>query len=233
MSGQTIKSDTRTHWFWIILGAVFFAAILVVGINYTHSRAGEFEIIPAAAVPAEVAQDSGTMVPTGQVQTVNGIEIQIINVRVTKQSVIAHLCYQLPSDADWLMEDIQLTNGEETITDHQFGLEEWKLSSDGVKTHRCDYLLIPIKPGMDLSHFTISIGRLATSVPEQPDCDKVQEKLDQTQSGITIKCIRGDYYFGYEILTKPEAMREQDARKVAELAFSDNVFGPWVFTISP
>jgi len=230
MSNKVHKPLIRPPWFWSVSVGIILMAVLVTVINHTNTQAAKFEI-PTS--PLTEVQEAGTVVLSNESQTVNGIEIQISNVRVSKQFVAAEVCLQLPNAADWGMEDIRLTSGEITITDYKYCCGEQRSSPDGNKVFRCDDLLIPIEPKMDLSEFTITIGRLATSVPEQPDCDKVQEKLDQAQSGITIKCIHEDYYFGYEILTKPEAMSEQDARKVAELAFSENVFGPWVFTVKP
>lgn len=127
---------------------------------------------------------------------------------------------------------IHLNAGDIDIKDFKSVLAGWKYSDNQAKTHRCDILSIPVKAGMDLSTFTISIGKITTVAPEQPNCDAAQKKLDDAKFGITIECTHGYLTFEYNIVSKPDSMSEYDARQIVSEAFVESVTGPWEFTFA-
>lgn len=169
-----------------------------------------------------------------QVQQANGIAIELNDVQKEGKYVQAAICYQLPSDADWLpgnsADDVVLTIDDKTIPMWGVKLIDWKTAPDGTKAQRCDRLWFPVAAGQDLSHFTVTIKRLVTSVPEQPDCNKVQEKLTQARTGVLIQCNHVENPFGYTIEQKPTSISEGQVHKLVYDAFSEIVQGPWVFT---
>ena len=167
-------------------------------------------------------------------QQINGIEIEIINEELMDNLLLVDICYQLPSDADWLLstyaEDVVLTIGGKDILHSGFAEIETKKNADGKKTHRCDRVSFPIDAQENLSEFSITINHLVTSIPEQPDCDKAQIKLDRENTGIKIKCNKTNPSFSYEVTKKPENMNKYETMKTIENSFSEIIEGPWVFT---
>jgi len=87
-----------------------------------------------------------------------------------------------------------------------------------------------VSASQDLTEFTLILKRLVTSIPERPDCNKAQEKLNAARTGIIIQCLEGESTFGYEVLKMPETMTDAQARTVVAEALSDIVRGPWVFS---
>lgn len=168
-----------------------------------------------------------------QSQSVNSVEIAVTSVSRDSEYVYVGICYQLPSQEDWLPgnspNDVWLTIGNQTVFVWGIRFVEWKTSSDGTKTHRCDKLSFPVPPTQAMTQFSIIINRLVTSVPEKPDCNKAQGKLDKVQSGITIQCSSAPGSFGFTIATKPSGMATTQAGIIVQDAFSDIVQGPWVF----
>ncbi len=169
-----------------------------------------------------------------KIQSINGIQIQLTGVKVSQNLLQADVCFELPSDADWLVssspDSVFMTVGEKTILHSGFAETEEKFDANGKRTQRCDRLDFPITPDDDLSSFTITINQLVTSISEQPDCDKAQKKLDSENTDIKIKCDSAEGGFNFSIDSKPSKMSDLDARKKAYAAFSDTFTGPWVFT---
>ena len=167
-------------------------------------------------------------------QLVNGIEIEIINQQVQDNFLLVDVCFQLPSDSDWLLstypDDVILTVGNETIPHSGFGEIDTKTNASGNKT-RCDRVTFQISGQEDLSKFVITINHLVTSIPENPDCDKAQAKLDKKNTGIKIKCSKTDSSFSYEVTQKPGNMSSYETQRPIESAFSETFDGPWAFEI--
>lgn len=167
-------------------------------------------------------------------QLVNGIEIEVINQQVQDNFLLVDVCFQLPSDSDWLLstypDDVILTVGDETIPHSGFGEIDTKTNASGNKT-RCDRVTFQISGQEDLSKFVITINHLVTSIPENPDCDKAQAKLDKKNTGIKIKCSKTDSSFSYEATQKPGNMNSYETQRSIESAFSETFDGPWAFEI--
>lgn len=174
----------------------------------------------------------GTQFP--QKQEIDDIAIELRDVRREKDFVRVEICYDLPSDADWLpgnsADDVILTVGNKTIPLWGGGFIRWNTAPNGTEKQRCEYLLFPMTGDLDLSYFSITIKRLVTSMPEQPNCIAVQEKLTQAETGIRIQCDHKENAFDYTIDQKPGSMSAEEARQLIYDAFSEIVEGPWVFT---
>lgn len=222
----------KSHFY--VIGLLL--AVLATAISYSQIQASRFKI-PAPeesfAIAAHEAPKSEVIMEQ-QTQFANGIEVTLTDVTTNSSYVSGTICYQLPasSNEDWIIADVHLTAGDIDIKDFKSVLAGWKYSGSETKTHRCDILSIPIKADMDLSTFTISIGKITTVAPEQPDCDAAQKKLDDASTGIKIECKHDYLMFGYDIVSKPASMSEYEARQIAAEAFVESVAGPWKFTFA-
>lgn len=50
--------------------------------------------------------------------------------------------------------------------------------------------------GLTVTEFRIVVPRLETSFPDHLDCQAGQEELDAANSGIIIRCVEGDGFYG-------------------------------------
>jgi hypothetical protein len=208
----------------LVLGAGFYDYRIVYARNIQPS-------VDQEATPVPVS--TSTTDHTALSQVSNGIEVQLGTMQVADGYLLANVCFQLPDDQDWLIsgaaDDVVLTVGDTSISHTGFAETEVKTDSNGKKFYRCDRLSFPVNSSEDLSKFTITIKHLITSVPEQPDCDMIQKKLDQSNTGIKIKCDAGENSFSYIIVAKPAALSDVEARNSAWKFFSNTIDGPWIF----
>lgn len=168
-------------------------------------------------------------------QQVNGIEIEVVGKQVVNNFLLVDICFQLPDNQDWLLgarpEDIILTVGDRAIPHAGWSVIDEITNADGAK-FLCDQVKFQLSGQEDLSNFVITVNHLITSVPEIPNCDKAQAKLDKKNTGIKINCMKTDSLFSYEIKQKPEKMSAYDVQQFIDTAFRETIDGPWVFTDS-
>ena len=167
-------------------------------------------------------------------RSVNGIEIELLGAQKAGEYFRAEVCYPLPGGADWLpgdsAEDVTLNDGKNVIPIWGFGMIDEQTSPESVRTKRCDELLFPITRDQELSHFTITIHQLVTSIPEVPDCDLAQKKLDA--EGIVIQCTHQEGFFGYEVVQKSDSLTDAQVQERVHESFMESVDGPWIFNVS-
>ncbi len=161
--------------------------------------------------------------------------MQLVGVQLANSDLLqVDVCFDYPNQEDWLLsnspDNVFLTVGQQTIFHSGFSEIDVKSDANGNHTQRCDNLNFPVTPGQDLSSFTITINQLVTSVPEQPDCAKVQGKLDSANTGIQISCNAAKGNSGIDIKGKPSNLSDFEARKIVFLSLTDTFQGPWVFT---
>jgi len=64
------------------------------------------------------------------------------------------------------------------------------------------------------------------------DCQKAQQKLDNANQNIKIKCTQGIGLGGFVVTSKPAGMDDHTANSIASDAFLDIVEGPWTFELN-
>jgi hypothetical protein len=175
---------------------------------------------------AEIVSDQNQLAES--VQTVNGIIIEASNFRIEGEYLVADICYDLPSQSDWLLPDSMTVEIKgRSIKVFEWGLIEWKYSADGLKTHRCDDANFPIAGIGEFTEVQIVIPRLETSWPDSLDCDAAQNRLDAANTGIVITCYEDGNVSGPLLDTKPAAMSDEQAYAAINDAFIETFSGPW------
>ena len=222
---------------FVLVGAVLYASTIVFASTTKKSVDSQISNIVNPVTINTNHTSSSDPQKTAYVtkQQVNGIEIEIVGKQVANNFLLVDMCFQLPSDNDWLLsahpEDIVLTVGNKTIAHSGWSEVDEKTNANGGKI-RCDQVKFGLSGKEDLSNFSISVNHLVTSMPEIPDCDKAQIKLDKKNAGIKIKCSKSDSSFSYEITQKPKNTSDAETRQSVDNAFRETVDGPWVFTDS-
>ena len=191
---------------------------------------------PPVAAPAQAVVNSGAMKSSATTQVVNGMSVALSGIKRVDDTVLADLCFQLPSAADWQLfsypDDVILATGGQQFTMAAAHLIDWQTSASGVKTHRCDELTFSVPASVDLSAATLTVKRLITTVPESTDCAALQSSLSRAATGIVIKCSRSDYGMSIDGVQKPSAISDDVVNRLVVDAGKDTVAGPWVFQTS-
>ncbi len=171
----------------------------------------------------------------------SNIKIELLNVQLDAGFLYADICFDFPSDNPaWSLGDptnLKLSNGVaeigvysiELIPDSKTG--ELKKDDKGKYIGRCDHVGFPLSDGFALENLKVSIGKLVTDMPDSPDCNKAQAKLDSKNSGIKIKCINEPGRSGVEAVVKPKDMDDVQAQKLITDVLTESVDGPWEFEI--
>jgi hypothetical protein len=200
------------------------------------------------------------------VQTINGVEIRFEGASQEDGKVAVNVCFDLPDDSDWTLWNSTLELDGKTYRWSEMapteirkppvsGTQElWTFKPEGgvqietVKVdlsqpgYRCETIYFRDVPESALSApYTFNIEALEAAPRETDYCtnaylQKVQAALDARQTGITVKCVKGENTGGLEVVTKPETMSQEDAQ--AFLGDPDfyldlhGIRGPWVFTFT-
>jgi hypothetical protein len=219
--------NKSADWLWVVGLLVILAIAGFVGANYQFASANAQgpevnSSLPDVSILSQTG-DAGT----SSKDTVNGIEIEASNFRVESGRLLVDVCFELPSEADWLLDLPFVEIGGETISAWEVNLIDFRYGEDGTPTHRCDWAGIPLDEGTEVSTFTLVIPRLETSSPDNLDCDLAQKKLDQAETGIVVECFEGDFTYGYTVVQKPDDMSDEQAYQIAADAFIETLDGPW------
>lgn len=216
--------------------ALTFLTVLGLTTAACTSQTGTVSRSETPSSPPAVPSESSFPPPFPQVQTVNGLEVELLNARILDGQLTIDICHQMPTQEDWIVgpdaEDAYVTLGEARHNLTAFGILYYRTSyKSGENTHRCDALTFDVA-NPDPGKMTLTLNEFYTSVPEVPDCEAAQKKLDEAETGISFTCDTGPGYFNYTITQKPETMSDNDARTIVFDAFSSHARGPWVFEIN-
>jgi hypothetical protein len=191
-----------------------FLTLLLVG-------CASYQLDPKTANAAE-------LLPSPQVSVVNGVSIDAGNYRVEDGFFVADICYDRPTDEDWLLaHDMSIEFDGKSVTVFEWGLIDFESRANGVD-RRCDFARFPIGEGVEVASFRLVIPRIETSFPDSPNCETAQKVLDASATGIIIRCIQEEGLNGPELVSKPDNLSEDEAYKLIREAFIGIVRGPWI-----
>jgi hypothetical protein len=180
------------------------------------------------------AESELPMIPEPIVQVSNGTAVELRGAKMGDKYLEAAICFQQPTtDIAWYpgssASDVFLTVDDVVIPVWGYNLLDWQVTEEGRILSRCDRLLFPVAKNQGLRTFTITIKRLVSDIPEQPDCEAAQEKL--TDHEIVIQCDHGENSFSYALVQKPTALTDSQIHDLVNESFMQTLNGPWVFTI--
>jgi hypothetical protein len=191
--------------------------------------------LPIPTLPPAATDAPALPPPFPQTQTINGLEVELLNAQILDGQLTIDICHQMPTQEDWIVgsdpEDTFVTIDGKKTSLSGFGILYYRTSYKSDEyTHRCDALTFDAA-NPDPGKMMLTLNEFYTSVPEVPDCEAAQKKLDEVEAGITFTCQPGPGFFNYTITQKPETMSDNDARMIVFDSFSSHVKGPWVFEI--
>jgi hypothetical protein len=191
---------------------------------------------PPPTLPPAATDAPALPPPFPQTQTVNGLEVELLDARILDGQLTIDICHQMPTQEDWIVgsapEGTYVTIDGEKTSLNGFGILYYRTSyKSGENSHRCDALTFDA-PDPDPVKMTLTINEFYTSVPEAPNCETAQKKLDEAETGVAFTCESGPGFFNYTITQKPESMSDDEARMIVFDSFSSHSKGPWVFEIN-
>jgi hypothetical protein len=180
------------------------------------------------------AESQLPIIPEPIVRVSNGTAVELRSVQMGDKYLEAAICFQQPTtDIAWYpgnsASDVFMTVEDTVIPIWGYNLLDWQVTEEGKILSRCDKLLFPVATDQELRNFTITIKRLVTDIPEQPDCEAAQQKLADHE--VVIQCDHGDNSFSYAVVEKPTALTDSQIHDLVNESFMETLNGPWVFMI--
>jgi hypothetical protein len=177
---------------------------------------------------------TATAAPSVTVELISSPKTSDLNVEFSRyretngdlHSLTLYICFDLPEKEKWILDDIILKTGDKEISTM---LQVLDTNDDG---KNCQGLMFSRDSISTYGEAELSIGRVRTYFSEEKrNCDKAQIKLDQTNSGVTIKCDLdwSGMVSDFEILEKPQNISEEDARERVHDAFLYEIKVDWKF----
>ena len=174
----------------------------------------------------------GNSAPTVTKLAIDGITMSIADVHQEGEYFQVDVCFSLPDDRDWLLtsrpEDAVLNVNGQTYTIREEGVLDFKFTSDGVGSEKCQYLLFPVEVENG-ANLVLFLKKVYVSEPDKVDCPSLQKQLDETRSNIKVACPTESNVGGFGIIQKPSSMGNETAREFALDILTDARRAPWVF----
>jgi hypothetical protein len=194
-------------------------------------------IVPIKTVATNTIAPDLTINPIMNLsQTINGIEIHASNIRREINRLTTDICFQMPNNEDWMINQVALRYENVEIKDWEGSLIEPILpAADTQPGRRCDAVSFNLSDTINLSSFTITVFSIYAPPREGETCERinyVQKKLDEQSSGIKVKCQESNGLATYQVLAKPASMSDDDVRKIVSGNEFFTIEGPWVFTVN-
>jgi hypothetical protein len=173
------------------------------------------------------------------IQQSSGIQVRADKAWRDGKQVNANVCFTLLDASDWSVSGATLQYPGGSVTDFASTMLSIQDPANGQSGQRCDTLsFLNIPPDADLTNVTVTVDAIAA--PPQPDdyCEiylpKIQQVMSERGNGITLGCAESNGVQVMQILSKPEAMSQQEAEQTV-YSYSEELYtikGPWSFTFN-
>ena len=187
-------------------------------------------LIDTASYPTVQAPEVDTS------QTVGGYRVSLQRAWRDGKQVYAEVCFALPDTSDWTIWNAHFNYGGQAVSEFSSSMLSERESVNGQAAQRCDQLGFFVPPDADLSAASLTIESLGAPPSQSDYCSlympKIQQVLVERGIAITLGCTEVNGALAMQILSKPEAMSQEQAE---QMVFSDEFYtikGPWVFPVS-
>ena len=175
--------------------------------------------------------------PAEAVQSSSGFNVVANRAWRDGKQVNAEVCFTLPDGSDWSVWSASLQYSDVTIFDFSTSLHSIQTPVEGQPGFRCDTLSFQnVPPDADLSSVMISVDSIAAPPRPEEYCTiympKIQQALDERATGILLGCVDSGGVQVMQIISKPDAMSQEEAEQIV---YSDEFYtvkGPWSFTFN-
>lgn len=175
--------------------------------------------------------------PAAPLQSSSGINVSATRAWRDGKEVNAEVCFTLIDGSDWSVWGASLQYADQVIFDFASTMLSLQEPVEGQSGFRCDTLsFFNVPPDADLSNVTITVDAIAAPPRPEDYCTiympKIQQTLDQRGTGIILGCVDSGGVQVMQILSRPEAMSQEEAEQIV---YSDEFYtvrGPWSFTFN-
>ena len=211
-----------------------------------------FALLLGACAPSSAAQQFAPALPTAyidpsyptiqaapavSVQTSSGIEVRVERAWRDGKEVHAQVCFTLPDTSDWSIWGANLQYPGGSVIDFGSTLISLQESVEGQSGSRCDDLsFFNIPPDADLTNVIITVDAIAAPPRAEDYCGiymtKIQQALFERGIAIQLGCVDSGGGEVMQILSKPDAMSQEEAEQIV---YSDEFYtvkGPWSFAFN-
>ena len=170
-------------------------------------------------------------------QLTSGIEVRADKAWRDGKQVNANVCFTLLDASDWSVWGATLQYAGAATTDFSSTMLSLQEPVEGQSGLRCDTLsFLNIPPDADLTTVTVTVDAIAAPPRAEDYCSiympKIQQTLNDRAIAITLGCADAGGVQVMQILSKPDAMSQEEAE---QLVYSDEFYtvkGPWSFTFN-
>jgi hypothetical protein len=187
-------------------------------------------LIDTASYPTVQAPEVNTS------QTVSGYVVSLQRAWRDGKQVYADVCFTLPDTSDWTIWNAHFDYGGQVVSEFSSSMLSEQGPVNGQAGQRCDELGFFVPPDADLSAASLTVESLGAAPSQSDYCllymPKIQQTLTERGIAITLGCTEVNGALIMQILSKPEAMSQEQAEQIV---FSDEFYtirGPWVFPVS-
>jgi hypothetical protein len=195
---------------------------------------------PVDAVPTAFLDPSyPTMesAPVNSLQTSGGIEVRADRAWRDGKQVNVDVCFTLLDASDWSIWGASLQYPGSSIPDFGSTLLSLQEPAAGQAGQRCDTIsFLNVPPDADLSNVTVTVDAIAAQPRAEDYCTiympKIQQTLSERGIAITLNCTDVNGVQTMQIVSKPDAMTQEEAEQII---YSDEYYtvkGPWSFTFN-
>jgi len=211
-----------------------FIALLISACNLVPAPSVQQALPTAYIDPSYPTLEAQSLAP---VQSASGINVRVDRAWRDGKEVHAEVCYSLLDNSDWSIwsASLQYTGGS-TI---DFGSTMLSLqeSAEGQSGIRCDDLsFFNIPPDADLTSAIVTIESVAAPPRADEYCSiympKIQQTLNERGIAIQLGCVDSGGVQTMQIISRPDAMSQEEAEQIV---FSDEFYtvkGPWSFAFN-
>lgn len=158
----------------------------------------------------------------------NLLTLEVLSAQqASPDQAMVSVCYELPSDADWvlgrLLGDVTLSDGQVSAAMDHFEL----LATVDNRLTRCDRLFFTRPGGFPPGVYSLTIIRLAASIPAEPDWAALESTLADAAPGLVIEPLPGQSGLSFGLIGVPAGMTDAEAANLVLGLAEPVVVGPW------
>jgi hypothetical protein len=197
-------------------------------------------VVPPGSTPtAYIAPSYPTVAsaPLTTIQQNSGIQVTADKAWRDGKQVSANICFTLLDSSDWSVSAATLQYPGGSVTDFASTMLSIQDPANGQSGQRCDTLsFLNIPPDADLTNVTVTVDAIAAQPRAEDYCTiympKIQQALNDRGIAITLACNDVNGAQTMQIVSKPDAMSQEEAEQIV---YSDEFYtikGPWAFTFN-
>jgi hypothetical protein len=175
--------------------------------------------------------------PGAALQVSSGINVSANRAWRDGKEVNVELCFTLIDGSDWSIWGANLMYADVVVLDFASTMLSLQEPVEGQSGVRCDVLsFFNVPPDADLTGVTITVDAIAAPPSVEDYCTifmpKIQQSLNERGIAIVLGCVDTGGTPVMQILSRPDAMSQEEAEQIV---YSDEFYtikGPWSFTFN-